>query len=133
MAPMAAMSSGARRHTKPRRRLARAPKTTRRPPAWSCSSMDESRSGGIMEDHANSVPLARIEFADAVAQLHLVVAAPALHRAAVDGEDGRITPPERQDPRTCLHAGALLGHHNLAACKILARLIQEDCDLYRKD
>ena len=50
------------------------------------SSASEKASGGIMENHADGVPLARVKLADAVVQLHLIVAPHSLHRTAVDRE-----------------------------------------------
>jgi hypothetical protein len=86
-----------------------------------------------VEDHTNGAPLARIEFADAVVEFHLIVASYPFHRAAVDRKDGRVPFLERQDHRAGLHAGTLLGHHELPAHEVLARLIQQDRELYRKD
>src|SRR4051812_20978643 len=133
MAPMAATSSGAHSRARQRRRTARAPRATWEMPCWASWSASKGRSGGIMEDNANSVPLARVEFADAVIQLHLVVATHPFHRAAVDGEDGRVALPERQNHGASLHTRPLLGHYQLATFEVLARLIQQDRNLHRED
>src|SRR3982074_495335 len=100
---------------------------------WTSSRASGGASDGIGEDHPNGVPRARVELADAMVQLHLIVAPHPLHRAAVDREDGCIALLERQYHGAGLHAGALLGHHELPAREVLARLIQQDRDLYRKD
>jgi hypothetical protein len=39
---------------------------------------------GIVEDHTDGMPMARVELTGAVVQLYLIVAAYSLHRAAVD-------------------------------------------------
>lgn len=85
-----------------------------------------------MEDHANGVTLAGIELAHAVIELHLIVAADAFHGATIDGEDGRVPLVQRQDHGAGLHPGSLLGHHELAAVEVFARLIEQDRDLDRK-
>ena len=58
-------------------------------------ALAERISDGIVKDHTDGVPLARVELADAVVQLHLIVAAYPLHRATVDREDGRVALLER--------------------------------------
>src|ERR1700730_4037876 len=110
MAPMLATRSDARPSAKPRRRAARGPRTTRGAPCGAVSNANGRLSHGIVEDHAEGVPLARVELADAVVQLHLVVASHPLHRSTVDRENGRIPLLERQNHRAGLHARALLGH-----------------------
>src|ERR1700743_2592824 len=62
-----------------------------------------SDSEGIVEDNADGVPLARIELADTMVQLHLIVAAQPLRRAIVDREDCRVAFPEREDHGAGLH------------------------------
>src|ERR1700745_4423161 len=76
--------------------------------------------------------LPRVECADAMIQLHLVVAPDALHRSTVHGEDGGVSLFEGQYHRARLHAWALLGHDELAPFEVLARLVQQNRDLYRK-
>src|SRR5258708_6588780 len=118
MIEKAASLRPSRRRVSGRPSLGLSPDTSRR------ASAGGRDSGGIVEDHADGASFARIEPADAVVQLHLIVAAPPLHRTAVDREDGRIALLERQNHGAGLHAGALLGHHELAALEVLARLIQ---------
>jgi hypothetical protein len=77
-----------------------------------------------MKNHTDSVPLTFVEFADAVVQSHLIVTARSLHRAEIDGEDGRVALPQRQNHRAGLHARALLSHHELTALEVFTRLIQ---------
>src|SRR5258707_853086 len=113
IASMTATSSGAPARAKRLRRTARRPRATRWMPPGASSRASGRDSAGIVEDHANRPPLARVELADAVAQLHLIVAAYALHRAAVDREDRRVTLLQRQNHGTGLHARTLLGHHKL--------------------
>src|SRR5689334_2137538 len=119
MAWMAEMSPGARLYARPRKRIAREPNAT-------SSRANRRGSGGIVEDHADGVPLARVELAAPVIQFHLVVAANPSHRPAADRKNGGATLLERQNHSAGLHTGALLGHHEFAAFKVLSRLIQQD-------
>lgn len=79
-----------------------------------------------MKDYTNRVTVARVHLADAVIQLHLVVAPHSFHRANVDGEDGRVSLPKRQHHGAGLHPRTLRGHHEPSPLEILARLIQQN-------
>ena len=62
-----------------------------------------------------------------------VYAASALNRTMVNGEDHSVALPQRHDLGARLHAGTLLGQHELAAGEVSSRLRQQDRDLQRKD
>lgn len=86
-----------------------------------------------MEDDPERVSAPFDDPADAVAQLHAIVAPRALHRTAVDGEDDGIALAQRHDRGARLHARALLGQHELATAEVDARLRQQHRHLQRKD
>ena len=56
-----------------------------------------------------------------------------LNGAMVNGEDHSVALPERDHLGPRLHAGSLLGQHELAAGEVSSRLRQQDRDLQRKD
>ena len=74
----------------------------------------------------------RANAADAVPKVDPIHTARALHRTLMDGEDNRVTLPERHDFRPRLHARPLLGHHEFAAREIAAGFGQQDRDLERE-
>ncbi len=84
---------------------------------------------GVMENDADGVTLTGPNAADAMAQLYAVNALGALDRAAVDGEYDGIALLQRNHFDAALHPRALLGHHELAAGKVRARLRQQDGEL----
>src|SRR5438477_299311 len=83
------------------------------------------RSDGVVKDDAGRAALARAQHADTVAHVDAVDAAGALHRAVMHGDHRGVALAQRQHARTRLHARALLGHHELAAAEVAARLRQQ--------
>lgn len=75
----------------------------------------------------------RPDAAYAVAEIHAIKAASALHGAIVDRKYDSVSLAERHDNRSRLHTGALLGHHELAACEVVVRFRQQNGKLERKD
>src|SRR5687767_10583649 len=70
---------------------------------------------GIVEDDAEGMAMTRAEPADAVAEIDAVDTACPLHGARVDREHDSVALRERDHHCPRLHAGPLLGHHELAA------------------
>ena len=86
-----------------------------------------------MKDDAECVPVPGEYLADAVAQLHPIVAARAAHWSAVDSEDDGISLGEWHHGSARLHSRTLLCQHELAPCEIVQRLGEEHGDLQRED
>ena len=63
----------------------------------------------------------RQDAADAVAQIHPVGTARALHRTIVDSEHDSIALAQRDNDRPGLHPRALFRHHEFTAREVLAR------------
>ena len=86
----------------------------------------------IMEDNPDGVPHAGADAAHAVAEVHAVIALRSLHWPVMDCKGHSITLPQWHDLGTALHARPLFGQDELATCKILARLGEQDRDLDRE-
>ena len=71
------------------------PSRRRVPDRLDCCAAGGKGSGGIVEDDTQRTAPARVELADAVTELHLIVAARPSHRAGVHREDGSIAFLER--------------------------------------
>ena len=63
----------------------------------------------VMEDDTERVTVPRANAAYAVSKIDPIHTARTLHRTVMDGEDNRITLPERHDFWPRLHARALFG------------------------
>src|SRR6185312_304723 len=98
--------------------------------SWRGSS---NRSGSIMEDNAESQPLAGAQTADAVTHGGAGCAARAWNRPMIDREDDGVALRQRHHLRPRLHARPLLGQHELAAGEVLAGPGQQDRHLQRED
>jgi hypothetical protein len=80
------------------------------------------QSGGIVKDDAERMAAARAQLSDAVAELDLVVTAPTPDRPGIPRKDDRVPPVERDHSGPGLHPRPLLGHHELTALEVVARL-----------
>src|SRR5262245_12219082 len=76
---------------------------------------------GVVKNDAQRVPMAAANAAHAVAEIHAIDAACALHGALAHGEDHSIALFQRHDFRPRLHAGTLLRHHEFAAGEVVVR------------
>src|ERR1700722_10590065 len=74
-----------------------------------------------------------VNLAHAMAELDPVVAATAFRRPAIHREDHGVALDERDDGGAGLDARALLGQHELAACKVATGIGQQRRDLERED
>src|SRR5882724_5887692 len=68
-----------------------------------------------------------------MSHVHPISAACASHGSVMDGEDDAHSLPKWYDLHPRLHAWALFGERELAACKFLAGLRQQERDLKREN
>src|SRR4029077_6089042 len=87
----------------------------------------------VVEDDAHREPLARANATDAMAHVHAISAACTLSRSVVDGEYDPHSLLKWYHLHSRLHAWSLFGERELAACKFLAGLRQQERDLERED
>ena len=88
---------------------------------------------GVVKDHTERVTVPAANATHAVPQVDPVRAARAPDRAMMNGEDHSVALTQRDDLGSRLHAGPLLGDHELAAREVPRRLGQQDGKLQRKD
>ena len=89
-------------------------------------------SAGVVEDDSQHVPLAGVHSADAVAQLHAVIAAGASFGPVPDGKDHRLALARAGHHRSRLLARSLLDEHALPAGEVLVRPTEHDEQLERE-
>jgi hypothetical protein len=90
------------------------------------------RSAGLVEDDSERVSHAGADAADAVTEVHTVVALRPTHGPVVNGERYGVTLPKRYDLHATLHPRPLFGQDQLATCEIDVRLRQQDGNLDRE-
>jgi hypothetical protein len=87
----------------------------------------------IVENDTSGMTMSRAHATDTVAQVHAVNPACAMHGAILHREYRRISPAQRYNFSTRLHARSLFCKNVLTTGKVLARLRQQQDHLKGKD